>query len=120
MFAIRGKMTTWSAVAQIQPICFVTSAIFANDAHPSTQISVNADLPLSTNTHPLFRNEWIELKTEEDLTRVNMIPVIRIYLLYLQTVLIKAEPGVTIKNAGKQHVHNKRHILSFKSKYMET
>ena len=31
MFAIRGKLTTWSAVAQIQPICYVTSAIFAND-----------------------------------------------------------------------------------------
>ena len=31
MFTIRGKLTTRSAVAQIQPICYVTSAIFAND-----------------------------------------------------------------------------------------
>ena len=33
-----------------------------------------------------------------------MIPVKRIYLLYLQTVLIIAGPGVTIYNASKQHV----------------
>ena len=44
-----------------------------------------------------------------------MIPVIRIYLLYLQTVLIIAGPGVTIQNASKQHVHGKRHILPLKS-----
>ena len=30
MFAIRGKLTIWPAVAQIQPICYVTSAIFSN------------------------------------------------------------------------------------------
>ena len=40
-----------------------------------------------------------------------MIPVKRIYLLYLRTVLIIAEPGVTIQNASKQHVHSKRHIF---------
>ena len=40
-----------------------------------------------------------------------MIPVKRIYLLYLQTVLIIAGPGVTIYNASKQHVHGKRHIF---------
>ena len=40
-----------------------------------------------------------------------MIPVIRIYPLYLlQTVLITAGPGV----------HSKRHILFLKSKYLET
>ena len=44
-----------------------------------------------------------------------MIPVKRIYLLYLQTVLITAGPGVTICNASKEHVHGKRHILSLKS-----
>ena len=49
-----------------------------------------------------------------------MIPVTRIYLLYLQTILIIAGPGVTIQNASKQHVHSKRHILSLKSKYLET
>ena len=48
-----------------------------------------------------------------------MIPVKRIYLLYLQTVLIIAGPGVTIYNASKQHVHGKRHSLSLKSKILE-
>ena len=41
-------------------------------------------------------------------------------LLYLQTVLITAEPGVTIANASKQHVYSKFRILSFESKYLET
>ena len=49
-----------------------------------------------------------------------MTPVKRIYLLYLQTVLIIAGPGVTVSNASKQHVHGKRHILSLKSKFLET
>ena len=49
-----------------------------------------------------------------------MIPVKRIYPLYLQTVLIIAGPGVTIYNASNQHVHGKRHILSLKSKFLET
>ena len=49
-----------------------------------------------------------------------MIPVKKIYLLYLQTVLIIPGPGVTIYNASKQHVHGKRHILSLKSKFLET
>ena len=49
-----------------------------------------------------------------------MITVIRIYLLYLQTVLITAAHSVTIQNASKQHVHTKHHILSLKSKYLET
>ena len=40
-----------------------------------------------------------------------MIVVIRIYLLYLQTVLIIAGPGVTIQNASKHHAHSKCHIL---------
>ena len=31
----------------------------------------------------------------------NMIPVARIYLLYLQTVLILAGPGVKIENASR-------------------
>ena len=48
-----------------------------------------------------------------------MIPVKRIYLLYLQTVPIIAGPGVTIYNASKQHVHGKRHSLSLKSKLLE-
>ena len=48
-----------------------------------------------------------------------MIPVKKIYLLYLQTVLIVAGPGVTIYNASKQHVHGKRHILSLKSKFLD-
>ena len=48
------------------------------------------------------------------------LPVKRIYLLYLQTVLIIAGPGVTIYSASKQHVHGKRHILSLKSKFLET
>ena len=49
-----------------------------------------------------------------------MIPVIRIYLLYLQTVLITAGPIISIKNASKQHVHSKRHILSLKNnKYLD-
>ena len=49
-----------------------------------------------------------------------MIPVKRIYLLYLRTVLITAGPGVTICNESKQHVHGKRHILSLKSKFLQT
>ena len=48
-----------------------------------------------------------------------MISVIRIYLLYLQTVLITARHGVTTENASKQHVHSKRNILSLKSVYLE-
>jgi len=49
-----------------------------------------------------------------------MITVKRIYLLYLQTVLIIAGPGITICNASKQQIHGKRHILSLKSKFLET
>ena len=54
-----------------------------------------------------------------------MIPVIKkesIDLLYMQTVLITAEPGVTEyrMQGGKQHVHNERHIFPLKSKYVET
>ena len=44
-----------------------------------------------------------------------MTTVIRITLLYLQTALIKAGPGVTPQNASKQHIHSKCHILSLKS-----
>ena len=40
------------------------------------------------------------------------LSVIRIYLLYLKTVLITAGPGVTTKNASRQHVHGKFHVLS--------
>ena len=46
-----------------------------------------------------------------------------IYLLYLQTVLIIAGPGVTIIiYASKQLVYSKCHILSlnYKSKFLET
>ena len=50
----------------------------------------------------------------------NMIPVIRIYLMDLQTVVIIAGPSITILNASKQHIHSKCHILSLKSKYLET
>ena len=45
MFTIhghRGKLTTWSAVAQIQPICYETAAFLLTASHPSTQISANA------------------------------------------------------------------------------
>ena len=42
MFTIRGKLTTRSAVPQNQPICYVTSAIFANDV-----TSVYADFLLT-------------------------------------------------------------------------
>ena len=42
MFTIRGKLTARSAVVQIQPICYVTSAIFANDV-----TSVYADFLLT-------------------------------------------------------------------------
>ena len=45
-----------------------------------------------------------------------MIPVKRIYLLYWQTVLIIAEPGVTIYNASKQHVHGKVNVIFCPSK----
>ena len=38
-----------------------------------------------------------------------MIPVIRIYLLYLQTVLITARPGVTIINASKAPAKRSQH-----------
>ena len=38
----------------------LTSAVFANTSHPSTQISANAVFPLSTKTHPLLRNEWVK------------------------------------------------------------
>ena len=46
-----------------------------------------------------------------------MTIVIRINLLYSQTALIIAGPGITLQNASKQHIHSKRHILSLKSKY---
>ena len=45
-----------------------------------------------------------------------MTTVIRINLLYSQTALIIAGPGVTLQNANKQHIHSKCHILSLKSK----
>ena len=47
-----------------------------------------------------------------------MTTVIRINLLYLQTALIIARPGITLQNASKQHIHSKFHILSLKRKYM--
>ena len=56
----------------------------------------------------------------EECTTTNMISVIRIYLLCLQTVLITAAPGVAISKASKQHVHGKFHFLSLESKYFET
>ena len=37
MFTIRGKLTARSAVVQIQPICYVTSAIFAIFANEAFQ-----------------------------------------------------------------------------------
>ena len=49
-----------------------------------------------------------------------MATVIRINLLYSQTALIIAGSGVTLQNASKQHIHSKCHILSLKSKYLET
>ena len=45
------------------------------------------------------RNIFLEVKlavSEEKRRRANVIPVKRIYLLYLQTVLIIAGPGVAI------------------------
>ena len=50
-----------------------------------------------------------------------MIPVIRTYLLYLQTVVITAGTGATIIIECKylQYVHRKSHILSRKTKYLE-
>ena len=41
---------------------FVTSLpLFSlTTSHPSTQISANAVLPISTKTHPLLRNEWVK------------------------------------------------------------
>ena len=42
-----------------------------------------------------------------------MISVVRIYLLYVRTVLIlTADPASQYMNANKQHVHGKFHILS--------
>ena len=41
-----------------------------------------------------------------------MTTVIRINLLYSETALIIAGPGVTLQNASKQHIHSKCHILS--------
>ena len=43
-----------------------------------------------------------------------MIPVKRIYLLYLQTVVIIAGPGVTKYSASKQHVHGISNLQSNK------
>ena len=48
-----------------------------------------------------------------------MILVTRIYLLHLQTVIIIAGPGVTIHNASKA-THLQCHILSLKSKYLDS
>ena len=50
MFTIRGKLTARSAVVQIQPICYVTSAIFANDVTSVYADFANAVLPISTKT----------------------------------------------------------------------
>ena len=58
--------------------------------------------------------------SEETRGKANMIPMKRIYLLYLQTVIIIAGPGVTIYNASKQHVHGKCHILSLKRRFLES
>ena len=55
MFTIRGKLTARSAVVQIQPICYVTSAIFANDVTSVYADFANAVLSISTKTHPLLR-----------------------------------------------------------------
>ena len=44
-----------------------------------------------------------------------MTTVIRINLLYSQTALIIAGPGVTLQNASKQHIYSECHILSLKS-----
>ena len=62
------------------------------------QFSRQAYSFLEVNQRRLRRNTW-ECKYD---TR---------NLLYLQTVLIIAGPGVTICNASKQHVHGKRHIF---------
>ena len=61
MFAIRGdihgKLTTCSAVAQIQSIVTSLPLFVLMTSYPSTQISANAVFPLSAKTHPLLRNE---------------------------------------------------------------
>ena len=35
IFAVFDKLTTWSAVAQIQPICYVTSANGVTSVYPN-------------------------------------------------------------------------------------
>ena len=47
-----------------------------------------------------------------------MTTVIRINLLYSQTALIIAGPGVTLQNARKQHIHSKCHILPLKKQIL--
>ena len=54
---IHGKLTTCSAVAQIQSIVTSLPLFVLTTSHPSTQISANAVFPLSAKTHPLLRNE---------------------------------------------------------------
>ena len=84
----------------------------------SIQIAAR-NIRISLDKRIAFWKETYDV-SEETRGKANMIPVKRIYLLYLQTVLIIAGHGVTIYNASKQHVHGKRHILSLKSKFLET
>ena len=84
----------------------------------SIQIAAR-NIRISLDKRIAFWKETYDV-SEETRGKANMIPVKRTYLLYLQTVLIIAGPGVTIYNASKQHVHGKRHILSLKSKFLET
>ena len=56
MFAIRGKLTTWSAVAQIQPTSL--PLFLLTTSYPSTQIFANAVFPsLQKLIHCFAMNE---------------------------------------------------------------
>ena len=47
-----------------------------------------------------------------------MTTVIRINLMYLQTALIIAGPGITLYRMHKQHIHSKCYILSLKKQIL--
>jgi len=74
------------------------------------------NIGMSLDKRIAFLNVKLRHLPERIIREQNTTSVIRIYLLYLQTVLIEAGPGARY---SKQHVHDKFHVLSLESKFME-
>ena len=76
------------------------------DQIAARNIRISLDKPIALQSYGV---------SEGKRRRTNMTTVMRINLLYSQTALIIARPGVTLQNASKQHIHSKCHVLSLKS-----